>query len=405
MATAGGGGGGDRNVLVTVLWWICLMWGWAHVATQNHQCPAHNEVSPCTCTVKKNGLDLLCEFTDQQHVSRAMSALKGTSEIIFYLKLRHNSLPKLQDFVFLGLDIRHLTIHNSSLALVEESSLSSLGKGLTQLDLSQNVLSTVPSLAFRNLHHLLILNLNHNRIGNIHGNAFEGLDTLEILTLYENKIFSIDKDAFKGLDNRKLKRLNLGGNQLDSVPTEALNTLDMLKKLEIQENTISKITEGDFEERVKERKCYSRKLKRLNLGGNQLDSVPTEALNTLDMLKKLEIQENTISKITEGDFEDNPLVCDCSLRWYRDWLKNLKDKDDDIMMKKRTLCMMMNEHREYSVQNLPLEKMNCVGKNMEQTSINTATTTFSSCRMVMATALATVAAVTVSSNHHCYYVY
>jgi hypothetical protein len=56
-----------------------------------------------------------------------MAALKGSSEVIFYLKLRHNNLPKLQDFVFLGLDIRHLTIHNSSLAVVEESSLSSLG--------------------------------------------------------------------------------------------------------------------------------------------------------------------------------------------------------------------------------------------------------------------------------------
>jgi hypothetical protein len=38
---------------------------------------------------------------------------------------------KLQDFVFLGLDIRHLTIHNSSLAVVEESSLNSLGALVT----------------------------------------------------------------------------------------------------------------------------------------------------------------------------------------------------------------------------------------------------------------------------------
>jgi len=47
--------------------------------------------------------------------------------IIFYLKLRHNNLPKLQGFVFLALDIRHLTIHNSSLAAIEENALSSLG--------------------------------------------------------------------------------------------------------------------------------------------------------------------------------------------------------------------------------------------------------------------------------------
>lgn len=92
------------------------------------QCPPHGDISPCTCSVKKNGLDLLCEFTDPSHINKAMAALKGRSPIIFYLKLRHNNLPKLQGFIFLGLDIRHLTIHNSSLAVVEESSLSSIGE-------------------------------------------------------------------------------------------------------------------------------------------------------------------------------------------------------------------------------------------------------------------------------------
>jgi Leucine-rich repeat (LRR) protein len=74
------------------------------------------------------------------------------------------------------------------------------GKGLTQLDLSQNGLVSVPSAAFRNLVHLLILNLNHNKITAIHNKAFEGLDTLEILLLYENKIASVEPDAFMGLN-------------------------------------------------------------------------------------------------------------------------------------------------------------------------------------------------------------
>lgn len=45
---------------------------------------------------------------------------------------------------------------------------------------------------------------------------------------------------------RKLKRLNIGGNELSRVPTEALQTMDNLKKLEIQENKITSIKEGDF---------------------------------------------------------------------------------------------------------------------------------------------------------------
>ncbi|KRT86212.1 hypothetical protein AMK59_314, partial [Oryctes borbonicus] len=152
------------------------------------QCPPRGEIAPCSCSVKKNGLDILCEFTDQQHISNAMAALKGKSFVIFYLKLRHNNLRKLPGFVFLGLDIRHLTIHNSSLSVVEEASLSSIGKMLTQLDVSQNSLTSVPSTAYKNLHQLLILNMNHNKINSLHSKAFEGLDTLEILTLYENKI-------------------------------------------------------------------------------------------------------------------------------------------------------------------------------------------------------------------------
>lgn len=91
------------------------------------QCPPPGEISPCSCTVKKNGLDILCEFTDQQHIIDAMGKLKGKSLIIFYLKLRHNNLKKLTGFIFLGLDIRHLTIHNSSMSVVEEASLSSIG--------------------------------------------------------------------------------------------------------------------------------------------------------------------------------------------------------------------------------------------------------------------------------------
>lgn len=156
------------------------------------------------------------------------------------------------------------------------------GKGLTQLDVSQNQLLNVPSNAVKNLHNLLIFNLNHNRISVIHNRAFVGLDTLEILTLYENKVTNVEPDAFRGLEkyvwegrvyyyclcnilatafnwtnplcvgvivivHRKLKRLNLGGNELTAVPQKALSLLENLRKLEIQENKIRDIKEGDFE--------------------------------------------------------------------------------------------------------------------------------------------------------------
>jgi len=111
-----------------LVWLLCLVLA-TSLAQTSQVCPSHAEIAPCYCSVKKSGLDIVCEITDLIHISKAMAVLKGRPNlVIFYLRLRHNNLPKLQGYVFLGLDIRHLTIHNSSLAVLEESSLSSIGE-------------------------------------------------------------------------------------------------------------------------------------------------------------------------------------------------------------------------------------------------------------------------------------
>ncbi|KAH8370211.1 hypothetical protein KR093_002654 [Drosophila rubida] len=432
--------------------------------TPQQVCPEQSDISPCICTVKKNGLDILCETTDLAHITKSMGTLKGKSPIIFYLKLRHNNLPKLQGFVFLALDIRHLTIHNSSLAAIEENALSSLGKGLTQLDVSLNQMKTVPSQALQHLYHLLILNLNHNKISVIHNNAFEGLDTLEILTLYENKITQVDPEAFRGLE-KKLKRLNLGGNDLSNVPQKALSILDTLKKLEIQENKIRTISEGDFEGlqnldslilahnmitsvpanvfshltllnslelegnkiSIIDKDAFKgleENLQYLRLGDNNIHAIPSEALRPLHRLRHLDLRNNNINVLADdaftgyGDsltfvnlqkndikvlpstlFENlnsletlnlqnnklqripqdtmepvidtlriiditNPLNCSCELIWFPKLLEDLKNKDDEMSQKKKPLCHMSLDNREYFVQAMPIEKMHCAGLNV-----------------------------------------
>jgi hypothetical protein len=77
----------------------------------------------------------------------------------------------------------------------------------------------------------------------------------------------------------------------------------------------------------------------------------------------------------------------------------LRDKDDDVMTKKRTLCTMTSEHREYKLQELPLERMNCVGKNLERTSSSEAAEPRGFFMATVATALATVAVAAVSSSY------
>lgn len=44
----------------------------------------------------------------------------------------------------------------------------------------------------------------------------------------------------------RLRRLNLGGNELQKIPSDAMSILEFLKRLELQENLISSIKKGDF---------------------------------------------------------------------------------------------------------------------------------------------------------------
>lgn len=67
---------------------------------------------------------------------------------------------------------------------------------------------------------------------------------------------------------------------------------------------------------------------------------------------------------------DNPLICSCELIWFPNLLKELKNRDEEMTQKKRPMCTMLSEHREYFVQNMPLERMNCIGKNLGRSAMS-----------------------------------
>jgi hypothetical protein len=72
-----------------------------------------------------------------------------------------------------------------------------------------------------------------------------------------------------------------------------------------------------------------------------------------------------------------------------------------MMLKKRIVCTMVSERREYKIQDLPVEHMNCVGKELEQTSLSGGTAPRGVCTVVVATALAALAVPTFGYCCHC----
>ncbi len=99
-----------------------------------------------------------------------------------------------------GLDIRHLIVSNTNLAVLEEHSVTALAGKLEILDLSQNWIHDIPTKAIKHLGNTRLLLLNHNNITSLQAGAFEGMYNLDRLALYANAISRIDSNAFRGLE-------------------------------------------------------------------------------------------------------------------------------------------------------------------------------------------------------------
>lgn len=83
------------------------------------------------------------------------------------------------------------------------------------------------------------LNLSNNTIKSLPNGTFSGLTKLEVLILKDNFITAVDEFSFKGLDN--LKILDLSNNQILELPTNILLLLKQLEKLNLENNNMTNV--------------------------------------------------------------------------------------------------------------------------------------------------------------------
>ncbi|KAK8406538.1 hypothetical protein O3P69_007282 [Scylla paramamosain] len=260
-------------------------------------CPTVQEIHPCTCKVKSRGLSIACENVDEAQVLMSMSVLKNRSTVLYRLMFRNFDFPRVHDYSFLGLEVKHLTMSKTNISVVEDSSLRTLARDLETLDLSYNSLKAVPTTALMHLQNLSFLNLNYNMIKVLGQAVFMGLKALERLSLYNNQINHIDDNAFFGIGN-KLYRVNLGKNHLVDVPN--LHTLEKLEVLSLSENFITTILEGSF--------LGLNKLDVLMLENNKLVVLEANVFSAISSLNSLNLKHNLITNISDLAFsglEDN----------------------------------------------------------------------------------------------------
>ncbi|KAF1386345.1 hypothetical protein PFLUV_G00093800 [Perca fluviatilis] len=189
---------------------------------------------------------------------------------------------------------------------------------ITEIDLSQNNISSVGDVYLGSLPQLLSLHMEENWIQELSDSCLASFPNLQEFYVNHNLIFSITPGAFQGLN--RLLRLHLNSNRLTSVNSEWFQHLPSLEILMLGENPIIELSDMNFKPLGNLRSLVLAKmnltempdnafvglesLESISFFDNLLNRVPQVALTRVQNLKFLDLNKNPIERIQRGDFTD-----------------------------------------------------------------------------------------------------
>lgn len=158
---------------------------------------------------------------------------------------RHGDITELKPGDFDGLtSLTELELDDNQLSSLPENIFDQL-TNLTKLFLDGNQLSALPEGVFDQLTNLTRLALSNNQLGTLPDGVFDKLTSLTVLTLNSNQLSTLADGLFDPLTN--LTRLYLNSNQLSVLPDGLFDQLTDLTLLNLFDNPVSSVQESDFD--------------------------------------------------------------------------------------------------------------------------------------------------------------
>ncbi|XP_064087683.1 leucine-rich repeat-containing protein 15-like [Macrobrachium nipponense] len=217
----------------------------------------------------------------------------GWLEKLEDLDFSHNLIKILSEGDFEKQEnLRELKLSNNHLTTISLGAFRGLRK-LAILDLSQNTMVELPLGVLNDVPQLTVLNLSHNRLHILAPDTFKSQRVLQVLDLCDNYFRHVPTAALEHLTS--LQSLHICRNRLTSLPPLAFPT-DSLSRLFLETNSIHTINEMAF--------LRLNALRELNLDGNILLEVPSDALAPLATLESLSLSKNRITHIGSGVFKE-----------------------------------------------------------------------------------------------------
>ena len=191
--------------------------------------------------------------------------------------------------------------------------------GRTTAECTTRNLKAIPSDLERNIQ---VLMFSNNHLTYLAMDAFRDYVALQEIRLVRNRIDMIAPDAFRSLSNLQL--LDLEGNKLKSLDNNIFQHLSSVRVLILKSNPLDILTKDTFK--------HLKNVEELNFENCWIYRIHPETFSGLDNLLEVNLINNEL-KLLDPNMQQhlpptlnvfrlyrNPWVCDCNLRWLRNYL-------------------------------------------------------------------------------------
>uniref|UniRef100_A0A0N5ASA3 LRRCT domain-containing protein n=1 Tax=Syphacia muris TaxID=451379 RepID=A0A0N5ASA3_9BILA len=214
------------------------------------------------------------------------------------LLLKNNKIRSLNNNAFQSFHkLQKLDVSYNQIERIHAGVFNSITE-LKYLDLSNNKIVSIPTKTFHNIgKSLQVLNLEDNFL-HILPAAIENLRALEVINLNNNKLITINDKAWKNLMPALIELL-LAYNRLSLVPTETLEQMKKLQKLDLSKNRIRRISSLSFGNS----NGASATLQKINLAGNLINEITdSNSFAHMSALLELDLSHNQINVLGDAIF-------------------------------------------------------------------------------------------------------